>query len=91
MLDEHSDSNLQQNNTPRRTRRGSGRRSSRPLLMAAQKVAERWDCAVSTVHRIAHRQGFRRVCLGHGRNGMVRYLTAEIEAYEAARQTQRAR
>jgi hypothetical protein len=31
------------------------------------------------------REGFHRLLLGTGKNGTVRYLRKEVEAYEAAR------
>ncbi|MCP4594255.1 MAG: hypothetical protein GY842_26290 [bacterium] len=30
--------------------------------------------------------GLKRLCLGEGRNGIVRFLRKEVEAYEASRQ-----
>lgn len=45
-------------------------------------LAERWQCSRSTVDRIARREGFTRVCLGAGANGIVRYLRKEVAAYE---------
>jgi hypothetical protein len=50
------------------------------------ELAERWRCSRSSVDRIAGRAGLSRVCLGEGRNGMIRYLRKEVEAYEAQRQ-----
>jgi hypothetical protein len=37
------------------------------------------------VQRIATRAGLSRLYLGEGKNGIVRYLRKEIEAYEAQR------
>ena len=56
-----------------------------PYISPAE-LAERWRCSRSSVDRIARRTGMKRVCLGDGRNGMVRYLREEVEAYEKARQ-----
>jgi hypothetical protein len=50
------------------------------------EIALRWDCARSSVDRIARRAGFTRLCLGEGKNGMVRYLRKEVAAHEASRQ-----
>jgi hypothetical protein len=49
------------------------------------ELASRWCCARSSVDRIARRAGFTRLCLGDGRNGLVRYLREEVMAYEASR------
>lgn len=56
-----------------------------PELMTPKELAERWLCSRSSVDRIARRNGFTRLCLGDGRNGMVRYVRKEAEAYEASR------
>ena len=53
--------------------------------ISPRELAERWRCAQSSVHRIAARAGLSRECLGEGRNGMVRFLRKEVEAYEFAR------
>lgn len=42
----------------------------------------RWRCSRTQVDRVARRQGLKRIMLGHGRNGMVRYLLIEVEAME---------
>jgi hypothetical protein len=39
----------------------------------------------SSVDRIARRAGLTRLCLGEGRNGIVRFIRKEVEAYEASR------
>ena len=49
------------------------------------ELAVRWCCARSSVDRIARRAGLSRLCLGVGRNGMVRYIRKEVEAYEETR------
>lgn len=54
-------------------------------LITPRTLAERWQCSRSSVDRIARRNRFTRFCLGNGRNGMVRYLRKEVEAYEASR------
>lgn len=51
-----------------------------------KELAERWSCSRSTVLRIANRAGLTRLYLGEGKNGIVRYLRKEVEAYEAQRQ-----
>lgn len=53
--------------------------------MSPKEVAERWRCGRSSVNRIARRAGLTRLCLGEGRNGAVRYIRKEVEAYEASR------
>ena len=57
----------------------------RPEYVGPKEVAVRWQCARSSVDRIARRNHFTRLCLGEGENGMVRYLRKEVEAYEASR------
>lgn len=49
------------------------------------ELVERWRCARSSVDRIASRAGLKRLYLGEGKNGIVRYLRKEVEAYEASR------
>lgn len=53
--------------------------------VSPNELAERWDCARSSVDRIARRAGMTRLCLGEGKNGMVRYVRKEVEDYEAKR------
>lgn len=50
---------------------------------APKELAARWRCSRSSVDRIAQRAGLTRLCLGEGRNGIVRYVRAEVEAYES--------
>jgi len=54
--------------------------------VSAKELAERWRCSRSSVDRIARRAGWKRLCLGEGRNGIVRFLRKEVEALEASRQ-----
>jgi hypothetical protein len=56
-----------------------------PEYVAPKELARRWQCARSSVDRIARRNHFTRLCLGDGENGMVRYLRKEVEAYETSR------
>lgn len=58
---------------------------SPPPYFSPKELAERWRCSRSSVDRIALRAGITRVCLGEGRNGMIRYPRKEVEAYEASR------
>ena len=51
-----------------------------------RELAARWRCARSSVDRIARRAGLHRLCLGIGKNGMVRYVRKEVEALEVSRQ-----
>ncbi len=53
--------------------------------LSGKELAERWQCARSSVDRIARRNGMKRLYLGEGKNGIVRFLRKEVEAYEAAR------
>jgi hypothetical protein len=59
---------------------------NRPEYMSPKELSERWRCSRSSVDRIARRAGLTRLCLGEGKNGMVRYVRKEVEAYEASRQ-----
>lgn len=52
---------------------------------SAKELAARWCCSRSSVDRIARRAGLTRLCLGEGRNGIVRFMRKEVEAYEASR------
>lgn len=60
---------------------------TKPLtpFISPNELAQRWDCSRSTVDRVAQRRGFKKVYLGEGRNGIVRYIRKEVEAYEASR------
>ena len=51
--------------------------------LSPNELASRWRCARSSVDRIARRVGLKRLLLGVGKNGIVRYLKKEVEAYEA--------
>lgn len=53
--------------------------------LTPNELRERWRCARSSVDRIAKRAGLKRLYLGQGKNGIVRYLRKEVEAYEASR------
>jgi len=53
--------------------------------LSPSELAVRWCCGRSSVDRIARRAGFTRLCLGDGKNGMIRYLREEVIAYEASR------
>lgn len=64
---------------------GTGAASDSSAYLSPKDLADRWRCSRPTVSRIAERAGLRRFCLGEGRNGMVRYLRTEVEAYEVSR------
>lgn len=55
------------------------------LYLSPKQLQQRWCCSRSSVDRIARRAGLTRLCLGEGRNGMIRYIRKEVEAYEARR------
>ena len=57
-------------------------------FISPSELAERWQCSRSSVDRIARRARLKRVCLGKGENGMVRYLRKEVVAFEKTRQEQ---
>jgi len=63
----------------------TGAVSDPSTYLSPKDLTDRWRCSRPTVARIAERAGFRRFCLGEGRNGIVRYLRKEVEAYEASR------
>lgn len=58
---------------------------SDPPYVSPAELQRRWQCARSSVDRIARRAGLTRLCLGEGKNGMVRYVRKEVEDYEAKR------
>lgn len=51
--------------------------------LSPNELMARWRCGRSSVDRIAQRAGMKRLLLGVGKNGIVRYLKKEVEAYEA--------
>ncbi|MSN27455.1 MAG: hypothetical protein GJV46_16545 [Geobacter sp.] len=53
--------------------------------LSPSELAVRWCCGRSSVDRIARKARFTRLCLGDGKNGMIRYLREEVIAYEASR------
>jgi hypothetical protein len=53
--------------------------------ISPKELSERWQCSRSSVDRIVRRAGIKRLYLGEGRNGMVRFLRREVEAYELKR------
>lgn len=60
-------------------------KSEESPFFAPNELAERWCCSRSSVDRIARRAGLTRICLGEGKNGIVRYDRKEVIAYEASR------
>lgn len=62
--------------------------SSESPYISPREISSRWKCSRSSVDRIARRGGLTRVCLGEGKNGMVRYIRKEVEAYEEKRRIQ---
>lgn len=70
---------------PKNDMRNQTKPQSESPYISPNELAERWQCGRSTVDRIARRAGIARVYLGEGRNGMVRYVRKEVEAYEAER------
>ena len=50
--------------------------------IAPRELMSRWRCSRSSVDRIASREQLKRLLLGTGRNGIVRYLRSEVEALE---------
>lgn len=58
--------------------------SESPYISPAE-LAVRWACSRSSVDRIARRAAITRLYLGEGKNGLVRYMRKEVEAYEETR------
>ena len=54
-------------------------------FLSPKELAERWRCGRSSVDRIASRAKMRRIFLGEGKNGIVRYIRKEVEEYEQSR------
>jgi len=61
------------------------RQSDSSGFVSPKTLAERWQCSRASVDRITRRAGMTRLCLGKGKNGMVRYLWKEVIAYEKER------
>lgn len=59
--------------------------SPEPVYISPNELSKRWQCSRSSVDRIAQRSGMTRICLGEGKNGMVRYLRAEALELEQQR------
>ena len=53
-----------------------------PPYITPKELARRWGCSRSSVDRIARRAGLSRLCLGYGKNGIVRYLRKEVIEHE---------
>jgi len=53
--------------------------------ISPNELATRWRCARSSVDRIVLRAGLKRLYLGEGKNGIIRFIRKEVEAYEASR------
>lgn len=56
-----------------------------PPYLSPNELVQRWRCSRSSVDRIARRAGLTRICLGIGKNGIVRFLRDEVEQFEAVR------
>jgi hypothetical protein len=52
------------------------------IYVSPRELAERLRVSRTEISRIAHREKWKRVCLGHGRNRSVRYLWSEVLASE---------
>lgn len=55
------------------------------IYISPNELCKRWQCSRSSVDRIAQRAGMTRICLGEGKNGIVRYLRQEALAFESER------
>lgn len=56
--------------------------SQKGSYVSARTWARRWDCSVSTVRRAARRFAVRRIYVGPGRNGLLRFDLSDIERVE---------
>ena len=65
--------------------RSEGHDGAGSPYVTPKELAERWCCSRSSVDRIARRAGLSRLCLGEGKNGIVRYDRKEVEMYEQSR------
>ena len=65
---------------------GNSMATANPPYLSPKELQDRWRCSRSSVDRIARRAGLTRLCLGEGRNGIVRYSRKEVEALELKRQ-----
>ncbi len=52
------------------------------VYMSPRELVLRWKISRTQVDRVARRENFKRLLLGHGRNGTVRYLRADVESLE---------
>ena len=68
--------------------RGQGVGGGEECGIAPRELAERWQWSRSSLDRIARRAGLTRLCLGQGKNGIVRYIREEVIAYEQSRRVQ---
>ncbi|MFN3166125.1 MAG: hypothetical protein ACE37H_03570 [Phycisphaeraceae bacterium] len=55
------------------------------IYISPKNLAKRWTCSRSSVDRIAFRNKIRRVMLGEGHNGIVRYLMEDVLRFEDQR------
>jgi len=56
---------------------------SGPVYVSPKELTARWQCSRSQVDRIVRREKLTRLLLGRGKNGMVRYVWAEVLSLEA--------
>ncbi|ARN56323.1 hypothetical protein [Sedimentisphaera salicampi] len=56
------------------------------VYISPKELAHRWQCSRSSIDRITRRAGLTRFCPGEGKNGTIRFLRKEVEAYEKERQ-----
>jgi len=66
------------------TMKSHSEQSQSPYI-SPKELTQRWQCARSSVDRITRLAGMKRLYLGHGKNGIVRFLRKEVEAYELDR------
>ena len=59
--------------------RNSEQTTDSPFI-SPNELADRWRCSRSSVDRIAERAGLRRLYIGTGKNGNIRYLKKEVVA-----------
>jgi hypothetical protein len=61
--------------------------STPAVYISPSELVLRWRISRTQVDRVARREGLKRLLLGLGRNGTVRYVRAEVESLERRRLT----
>ncbi len=62
-----------------------GQEEKADRMVSLKVIADRWQVDRSTARRILRQAGIRPIILGTGRNGSIRYVVKEIEAWVSTR------